>query len=79
MNQMLGQIYSTIEKAEADIPVKYWINFDASNEEKYWKVLRNVRIEITKEGDYDPRMMALLKRIRCKNKPEKAECKLNDE
>ncbi len=79
MNQMLGQIYSTIEKAEADIPAKYWISFDASNEENYWKVLRNVRIEITKEGDYDPRMTALLKRIRCKNKPEKEECKLNDE
>lgn len=79
MDQMLTQVYSTIDKAEADIPAKYWLNVDPANEEHYWQILREARIQMTKQGYYDPRMMALQKRIRCKVKPENAECTLNDE
>lgn len=79
MDQMLTQIYTTIDKAEADIPAKYWLSVDPANEEHYWQMLREARIQMTKQGYYDPRMMTLLKRIRCKTKPDSAECALNEE
>lgn len=74
MDQMLTQIYATIDKAEADIPAKYWLNVNPQDEEHYWQLLREARIAMTKQGYYDPKMMSLLKRIRCKNKAESAEC-----
>ncbi len=79
MDQMLTQVYATIDKAEADIPAKYWLSVDQANEDHYWQMLREARIQMTKQGYYDPKMMALLKRIRCKTKPDDAECTLTDE
>lgn len=42
-------------------------------------MLRTARIEMTKQGYYDPKMIELLKRIRCKLAPENAECTQTDE
>lgn len=74
MDQMLTQVYATIDKSEADIPAKYWLSVNPGDEEHYWQLLREARIAMTKQGHYDPKMMTLLKRIRCKTKPESAEC-----
>ena len=53
---------------------KYWLNVNPQDEEHYWQLLRDARIAMTKQGYYDPKMMSLLKRIRCKTKIESAEC-----
>ncbi|HQX90123.1 MAG TPA: DUF6091 family protein [Moraxellaceae bacterium] len=45
----------------------------------YEKIMRELRIHLTKSGFYDPRMMTLLKRVRCKREPDAAECALKDE
>jgi hypothetical protein len=37
-------------------------------------MLRTARIEMTKQGYYDPKMIGLLKKIRCKLNPTQAEC-----
>jgi hypothetical protein len=34
---------------------------------------------MTKQGYYDPKMIELLKRIRCKLNPERAECTQTEE
>jgi hypothetical protein len=41
--------------------------------------MREARISMTKEGFYDPKMMALLKKIRCKFEPTMAECSSKEE
>jgi len=43
------------------------------------EMMRQARIQMTAEGDYDPRMMSLLKRVRCAKNPGAAECSLKDE
>ena len=42
-------------------------------------MLRDARVLMTKQGYYDPKMIALLKRIRCKVDAERAECSQSEE
>lgn len=41
---------------------------------KYEEMMREARISLTREGIYDPKMMSLMKKIRCKSRPGNAEC-----
>ena len=36
--------------------------------------MRSARIDLTKNGTYDKRMMSLLKKVRCQIEPQNAEC-----
>jgi len=40
-------------------------------------LMRNARIDLTKNGTYDKRMMSLLKKVRCQIEPMSAECAEN--
>lgn len=79
MDEMLDRIFHTIDKTEKDVPKKYWMILEPQNEQKYEEALRQARIQLTKEGVYDPKMMKVLKKIRCKVEPNAAECSNNDE
>jgi TRAP-type C4-dicarboxylate transport system substrate-binding protein len=79
MDQMLDQIFKMLEKTEKDIPAKYWLPLEKANEDGFNQMMREARIQMTKEGYYDPKMMKLLKKVRCKQNPTEAECSLNDE
>ncbi len=63
-----------IASAEKDIPSNFWMDLSAEDVEKYNQMMKEARMQITKEGFYDPRMMSLLKRIRCQVTPAAAEC-----
>ncbi len=67
----------TIQQAEADIPAKYWLDLAPSDQSKYVLMMREARIQLTRDGIYDARMMNLLKRVRCKIEPAAAECSDN--
>ena len=45
----------------------------------YLKIMREARIQMTKEGYYDKDMMRILKKVRCSQDPKNFECSLNDE
>jgi len=79
VDQILTQTYKSIDAAEADIPSKYWLTVEPENEQKYWNMLRDARVLMTKQGYYDPKMIALLKRIRCKTDAQRAECSQSEE
>ncbi len=42
-------------------------------------MMRDARVDLTKRGIYDKRMMKLLWQFRCKNDPKNFECALQDE
>ena len=42
-------------------------------------MMRDSRIQLTREGYYDPRMMTLMKKVRCRHEPSSYECALNEE
>jgi len=79
LDQVLDQMFAFIDKEEAAIPAKYWMTLKPSDQVRYNLMMRESRIQMTKDGFYDPRMMKVLKKVRCKIEPANAECSLKDE
>lgn len=75
----LDRAFDMIKKSEADIEARYWLDISAADKVNYTKLMREARLQLTREGVYDKRTMALLKRVRCKHEPGAAECVLKDE
>jgi len=65
--------------SEKAIPDKYWFDVSPSDKASYQKLMREIRISMTKEGFYDPKMMRLLKKIRCELNPTNYECSMTTE
>lgn len=70
---------SIIKKTEAEIPAKFWMDIPANDKIGYVKLMRESRIDLTKEGIYNKKMMSLLKKVRCQQDSSSFECALNDE
>jgi ABC-type amino acid transport substrate-binding protein len=65
----------TIKSAEDDI--LFFFPPPEGDGPKYREMLRQSRISMTKLGIYDPKMMSLLKKVRCRIEPEQPECSDN--
>lgn len=68
-----------IRKQEQAIPAAYWLDLPPAEQDKYVRMMRDTRIRLTREGYYDPRMMGLMKKVRCRYEPASYECTLRDE
>ncbi len=75
----LPKSFSMINRLENGIPVKYKLNFSAEEKLKYQKMLRDARIDLTKQGIYDAGMMSVLKKARCSVDKANFECTLSGE
>lgn len=75
----LPRAFGILGKMKADIPAKYWMQVPAADQPGYQKMMRESRIDLTKRGVYDKRMMKLLWQFRCKQAPTNFECGLQDE
>ena len=75
----LDRVFDMIKKSEADIEQKFWLDISEPDKVNYTKLMREARLQLTREGVYDKRTMSLLKRVRCKYEPSAAECVLKDE
>lgn len=75
----IGRQMKLVERYESSVPAKYW--YDISNEDTvgYLQLLRQMRIEFVKNGTYSPKMMGLMKKLRCQQDPSSFECSLKDE
>lgn len=71
--------FALIKRSEADIPSKYWSRVPQVEIDGYFRLMREARVAMTREGEYDPDMMRFLKRVRCRYEPANAECILDDE
>jgi hypothetical protein len=75
----LDEIIRLFTRAESDIPSNLWITLKPEDAAKYTHLLREARLHMTQQGVYEPVMMGVLKRVRCKLNPSDAECSLFDE
>ncbi|MDP2228628.1 MAG: DUF6091 family protein [Moraxellaceae bacterium] len=75
----LDRAFDIIQRSEADIDNKYWLDLPEQDKVNYTKLMREARLQLTSEGIYDKRTMSMLKRVRCKFEPTAAECALKDE
>lgn len=75
----IDAIFTLLKEAENDIPKNLWINLPKPEEDKYYQMLREARINLTRNGVYNPVMMSMLKRVRCKHVASDPECNSFDE
>ena len=68
-----------VDRMEKDIPDRYWKEISANDHVGYVRLIRESRVDLTKAGFYNPKMMKLLKRLRCVQNPNSFECSLTDE
>jgi hypothetical protein len=77
--EQIGRAFGMIRNEERAVKPAYWMHVPLSDRPGYTKLMRTARIQLTKDGFYDKRMMSVLKRFRCSQYPEDAECALTDE
>lgn len=75
----LPKAFKQIQADEQSIPSKFWMEIPDNDKVGYVKMMRDARIKMTAEGDYDKDMMKLLKKIRCANDASSFECALGGE
>ncbi|NHB59433.1 putative solute-binding protein [Acinetobacter shaoyimingii] len=75
----LPKSFNMINRLESGIPAKYKMNLTPEDKLKYQKLLRDGRLELTKQGIYDPAMMSVLKKARCSVDKANFECSLGGE
>ncbi len=75
----IDSFITTIRASEKDIPERLWIDLADADKQKYWRMLREARLKLTQDGIYDPSMMNLMKKVRCRHEPSNEECSLFDE
>ena len=63
-----------ILEAEKNIPEKHWVDLPKEKHTQYKEMLRQVRIELKDQGIYDPRMLKILYKLRCRTEPGHYEC-----
>ena len=68
-----------IVRDDASVPAKYWFDIPSEDQVGYLRILRQMRIEFVQNKTYNPKMMSLLKRLRCQQDATNYECGLKDE
>ncbi|QIO07381.1 RND transporter [Acinetobacter shaoyimingii] len=77
--KQLPKNIAMIRRMENEIPAKYKMKIAHDDAVRYQKLLREVRIELTKKGVYDQHMMRVLKKSRCIVEQSNFECSMMDE
>ena len=77
--KQLPRQFSMVKRLEEGIPAKYRLNLSKADTEKYQQLLRDGRMDLTRQGIYDPTMMSVLKRARCTVDRTNFECSLAGE
>lgn len=79
LEDLLNQFFISIDHQDKDVPGKFWIEQDEASQKQFTAFLRNSRLQMTKDGVYDARMMKILKKVRCTLDTKLEECALTDE
>ena len=79
ISAQIGREIEVVNRTEKAIDPKYWMDIPPADKVGYVKIMREARIDMTKQGIYNKKMMSILKKIRCGQDPSSFECALNDE
>ena len=56
------------------VPERWWIDIPEQDKQAYEVMMQDARLVLREQGYYDPRMLTLQRKIRCKLEPSRAEC-----
>lgn len=68
-----------LNRYESAVPAKYWVDIPSEDKVGYLRIMRQMRVEFVRNKTYNPKMIGLLKKLRCQQDPSSFECALNDE
>ena len=71
---MNEQAMNIVMKHEKSIDEKYWVDLQQSDIDKYQEMFRQNRLELKEREIYDPTLLTLMRKIRCKNNAKAPEC-----
>ncbi|ASP39034.1 hypothetical protein CHH28_10245 [Bacterioplanes sanyensis] len=71
---LFERVSRTIAADTAAINDEYWIDLSDEVSSEYQQMLRNVRLQLRQEGIYHHSMLALLRKLRCRETPSAIEC-----
>ena len=74
MSKQFDRAIAMVDQAEKAVPANAWLDIPTADRAKYDVLMREARIQMTKEGFYDAEMTKLLKRIRCRLDASLGEC-----
>ena len=77
LSSQFDRVLAMVQRYESDINPMYWLHIPDADRPRYFAFMRAARIDLTKNGTYDKRMMSLLKKVRCQIEPQSPECSEN--
>ncbi len=72
--QRFDHALDLVKKAEAGIPERYWVQIPAEEAAAWDEMFLDVRVQLRDQGAYDPIMLRVMRGIRCRRDPARAEC-----
>ena len=70
----LDKILEGLQREEQHVDPKWWIDIPARDKQEYEVMMQQARIQLRDEGYYDPEMLTLQRKVRCKMDASRAEC-----
>lgn len=67
-----------LQASEDKIPKDVWIDIPDKDKTEYVEMLRQARLSLKQDGVYEPKMLTLMRKIRCKMDAADAECSAAD-
>ena len=68
------QIMEQLRAEEAKVPDHWWIPLPPEDRREYEVMMQEARLQLLEEGYYDPEMLRLQRRIRCRLESDRYEC-----
>ena len=70
---------NTINNYEKAVPSQYWVTISPADQVGYLRLMRQMRLEFVANKTYNPKMINLLKKLRCQQDPSSFECSMDGE
>lgn len=67
-------IMSRLGEETGKVPARWWIDIPERDQQEYEIMMQQARLHLRDQGYYDPEMLALQRRVRCRFDGSRAEC-----
>lgn len=68
------QIMARLGEETGKVPEHWWIDIPPRDQREYEILMQQARLELRDQGYYDPAMLTLQRKVRCRFDPSRAEC-----
>lgn len=70
----LNRITEQLDKEAEKVDKRWWVQIPDADQREYEVMMQEARDQLRDQGYYDPDMLGLLRKVRCKVDPARAEC-----